>query len=245
MLNFIKKFKENSEQNKLKKQIKRAQDKIATTETRYAAFDTLKKIGTTAAILGLIGRFAFNYDKSIVDKEEKEYVLNILIDFNARAIEPLKQFIQNNYTIGWPAQTLSKLIPEKELLDYLILQISTEEYLFDEKENDKRLELLNLVANYKNELLIEKAIKLLSDEDDRVKLKVIEILETQKDEKAREPLLNMLTDNNMPIRLKTRIFEAFTKTDWTVSGFRKKVEEILPQGYYINKEGQIRLRTSN
>lgn len=242
LFDFLKNFREGSKERKLLKAIKRVSDKNQNSENRNAAIDYLTQKGSDEAIAGLIGRFNFNFDKTIVDKEEKERVSDILLEFGEKSVPQLKEYIQKSYSIAWPIKILAKLINHDELVDFLIGMLSTEELLFDEKELEKRIDLLGHIAEFKSDKITEKVITLLSNDDDRVVLKAIEIIEKQDDQKAREPLLNILTNENIPNRIKARIIDAFVKLSWDVRGFRNKVEALLPKGHYLNREGQIRIR---
>ena len=238
--NLIKKIKRNRKDKSLKSAAKRIANKNTTAELRYGAADKLKALGTPEAIYGLLGRYNFSSDKNIENNEEKENVKQIVLSFGNKSVDPLKRYIKNFATVAWPIKILQEIVSEGELISFLLSVLETEHIMFNEREVEKRIELLNHLREFKHPEISEKVVKLLNDFDDRVRFAAIEILEIGGDETTREALLNLFNDDNESIRMKTKIIEVFSKTGWKVTGFRNKIEENLPEGYKVTREGRIK-----
>ena len=78
--------------------------------------------------------------------------------------------------------------------------------------------------------------------DDEVRFATVEALDEVGEMDAREPLLAALTnDEEDSVRVKHRILEALQKNGWEVKGFRKAVEELLPDGWFLDRAGKIKI----
>jgi hypothetical protein len=242
IFDYFKNYKENSRRSSLRKNIACLSNKHQLTENRYAAAEALGKEGTDVAIAGLLRRYDFTYENSIKDKAEKEYVANLIEGFGDRAILIVKEYIQKGTNIAWPLKILDKLISKREVLDFLLSNLSLEDATFRENILEKRLDILNYLAEFKDKEIVRKVIAFLSDEEEEVRFRAIEVLGEQGDEDAKDPIVKLLVDENESSRIKMKIFDVLLNHNWSVAGYRKTVEEILPQGYYLTRDGTIKIR---
>jgi len=242
LIDFIKGYKERNRIGSLRRNISKLSNKHQLSENRYAAAESLYNNGSNEAIAGLLKRFNFTYENSIKDKAEKEYVSKLILNFGERAIPFIKNYIKNEANISWPLQILDELIPKNEILNFLLSLLNDEDATFKESVLEKRLDLLNYLSEFKDREIVEKVISFLSDEEEEVRFKAIEVLGKQGDSSAKDHVLKLLADDSESIRIKMKIFEVLLITEWPVSGFRKKVEEILPEGYYLTREGIVKIR---
>src|SRR5436853_768952 len=67
----------------VQKTVARANNKNAQSVDRFRALEQLRDDGSDEAIAGLLRRFSFNYDKSIEDEQEKEWVHDTIIELAA------------------------------------------------------------------------------------------------------------------------------------------------------------------
>lgn len=239
---FISNYKEKRRASSLKRNISRLANKHQLSENRYAAAEWLHSDGSDEAIAGLLKRFGFTYDNSIKDKAEKEYVTKIILSFGERAVPAIKDYINRHENIAWPLRILEKLIPKEDILEFLLSILSEEDATFKDDILEKRLDLLNYLAEFKDPRIVKKTVSFLKDEDEEVRFRAIEVLGEQGDEIAKEPLIEILINDEESARVKMRILEVIMGAGWTVSGFKKKVEETLPEGYYLTREGKIKVR---
>lgn len=242
ILDSIKSFFVNDEERSVENTIKKLSSKNTTLETRQAAVDRLKEIDSDSARIGLLHRFDFTSDKGIEDHEEKEEIENIMLSFGEKSINPLKEYIKTFYTIAWPLKILSRLISKEEQVTFMLSLLHTGDIFFNEKELEKRVEILKHLKDYEDGRIVKKVREFLHDLDDRVKFAAIEILANQKSDEVREDLLKILIDNEQSVRIKTKIMDAFAKLGWRVHGYRKKVEEVLGSEYKLTSEGIIKYR---
>jgi HEAT repeat protein len=78
-----------------------------------------------------------------------------------------------------------------------------------------------------------------------VRLQALDVLTRKADEAAREPMLELLTDEESPLRLRASVADALQRLGWSVKGFRKRVEDNLPEGLGVDRSGKIKGRWVN
>ncbi|HNF99133.1 MAG TPA: hypothetical protein PK493_17675, partial [Pseudomonadota bacterium] len=66
--------------------IQRASDKHAQSPDRFRALELLRDDGSADAIIGLLRRFSFVYDKTIEDEQEKEWVYHELVAMGPKVL---------------------------------------------------------------------------------------------------------------------------------------------------------------
>src|SRR3989338_11394294 len=99
---FFKKLLENRKKRKLLSAIEKIANKNTTQDSRQAAIEYLSKQSGFEAIYGLLQRYNYTIDKSIVDNEEKEKVEEYVLAFANEAIQTVQEYIIKNETIAWP-----------------------------------------------------------------------------------------------------------------------------------------------
>ncbi len=241
-MSFFKKFIENRKKRKLESAIEKIANKNTTQDSRQAAIEYLSKQSGFEVIYGLLQRYNYTIDKSIVDNDEKEKVLEYVLAFEKEAIRPVQDYIIKNETIAWPLRILRKLVSEGEYIQFLVDNLKTEETLFDHKAEEKKVDILHHFEEFKNDSVFQKVRLLLNDHDERIRLAALSVLEKQENESIREELLEILIKPEESKRITAKIIDIFKHTNWGVLGYRKSVEEMLPDGFYVTKEGLIRER---
>ena len=241
-MSFFTKFIEKRKKRKLASSIEKIANKNTTQDSRQGAIEYLSKQTGFDAIYGLLQRFNYTLDKSIVDTDEKEKVEEYVLAFGNEAVHPVQKYIIKNETIAWPLRILRKLIREGEYIQFLVDNLKTEETIFDHKAEEKKIDIIHHLEEFKNNSVFEKVCALIGDHDERIRLAALSVLEKQDNEAIREELLTILIKPEESRRITSKIIDIFKHTNWDIKGFRKSVEEILPDGFYVTKEGYIRER---
>ena len=244
-MSFFTKLIEKQKKRKLASSIEKIGSKNTTLESRQGAIEYLAKQSGFEAIYGLLQRFNYTIDKSIVDNDEKEKVVEYVLAYGVEAVPPLQKYIVKSETIGLPLRILRKLISEEDYIRFLVDTLKTEESIFDHKAEEKKIDILHYLEEFKNPLVFDKARMLLNDYDERIRLAALSVLEKQDNEVIRDDLLKILIKPEESRRITSKIIDIFKHTHWDVKGYRKLVEEMLPDGFYITKEGFIRERGNN
>ena len=88
------------------KALKRAMDKTvnkhAQSADRWAAMEKLRNDGSEEALFALCRRLSFNYDKTIEDEQEKQWVYETLTSKGPDAVAPLLRYMKQADSIAYP-----------------------------------------------------------------------------------------------------------------------------------------------
>jgi len=249
--------------NPVDKWVKRLTQKWGPSENRMAAMDKLVEIGSPEAIGALLQRFTIQCENGVVDETEKGHVGDAVLGFGEQAIEPIRQALREIDQISWPLALLRQILSGDEarfivelvaLLDDLDVEymrnpekkLAVMTFLAGlddlEREDGEPPDLMRSARPPVDERIAAASVKFLEDEDEEVRYLAVTVLARQGDEVARVPLIELLIDEETSRRFRMRIAEAFSRTEWTVKGFRKQAEEALPQGFKLDRQGRVRDR---
>jgi HEAT repeat protein len=223
---------------RIQRNTKKLLERYAQHEVRMEAADKLQEIATPEAIYALARRFSATSENLGIDQEEKKRVQDVLVGFGEKAVEPLKRYIKNHDQVTWAIDALKRLVPEEELIPFLleILRAGDPVYIRGEKAN----QILRGLEHVEHADVVPGVIPCLQSPDDTVRFVAVECLAAYGDERSREPLLEALVNpDEDSARVKTRISEALEKLDWDVKGFRKKVEAVLPPPFRVSSKGRV------
>lgn len=249
LLSFVKNFSFNMKRSTL-------MNKHSPSENRYAAFDYFRKkidkalnVKDTVAVEELIGillgRLSFQISNSIKDSEEKDAIKDLLKNYAENSVEPVKKYIINNDSIAHAIELLGDLKGKDYKLDFLEKILTTEDSLFNDRLVEKRIEIMKQFAGETRPGILQKAKYFLNDSDDRLVIASIRLIRDyvfeEDDEDVRTAIIEKLVDPETSMRLRIELLHVIIKQDWKVSGFKKKLEEMLPNGYFINAQGFLRV----
>ncbi|MBM3381819.1 MAG: hypothetical protein FJY29_05200 [Betaproteobacteria bacterium] len=198
-------------------------NQVTTKEQRWEAIEALADSGDfRQAAPQLMKRFELVVDHGIVDKREKDRVVEILVE-NADLSRPLVcEAVRKQKRIAWPIKIAEKLLPHEGYLELLLESLNTEHVLFDESLHERNIELLLALRELSNPRIIEKVRVLLRSRDEPVRVAALECLEAQAREhdEARQCLKELLAepltdDNSRFIGLVKAIVE---RHNWSSAG---------------------------
>ncbi len=233
--------KEEREERGIRKLQKKAMEKFGPPENRQGAIEELGKMRSARAIDALLMRYTIRVDPGITDDEEKQRVLALLHEAGAAvAAGPVKSFILSRDEISWPLKALSDLLPEEEVLRFLIeaLRKTGGEY---SRVPEKKVLLLHAAASHFSPDLVPVLLPFLDDMEDEVQIAAAQALAAQKDERAREPLLQRFlgAHEGSNARVRESLAGLLADSGFDVKGYTPKVEAALPQAYKLDSKGRV------
>jgi HEAT repeat protein len=212
------------------KQIERARKKVREPHgdpaTRMNGAHRLAEMGTPEALLALLDRFTINVSPSSQDEQEKEEVLSWIIQMGEKAVPPLVQFLKRERQVYWAVRALRETVMEEEFAD-------------PPASSDPTAQLIRLLG-VRSSQLVETATLFLGGEADDVRLAALDYLFDESDDRSRELALECYLDSEDRPRVRNHILERFAEEGWSVKGFRPKVEDTLPEGYTLTRDGKVR-----
>lgn len=241
-------FSKSSKEGRfLKKQISQVQDKRAMSPDRMQALQELRE-AISEATLGLFRRFDFQYDKSIEDEQEKEWVHQTLVDLGPGIVPDLRIYLQQTSSFSWPLKILGEVAKGKALQETIqaLCEQNNNSYV---RDPSKKIQLLSFLGEHKDSVLASLILPYLEDMDEGVRFTAVEALLHQADvEVALAPLVKLLkSDEEQSRRIKLRILQGLAQLGWMLSkeqiaGTEKLVADLAP-GSRIDAQGKIHLKS--
>lgn len=210
--------------------------------TRYEAARELAKIGNAEAIYCLLQRFTVVIGGPTSDEDEKSNIRKSVVMAGEKSIEPIMKFLRNKETAGQALDILKEITTEEQFLD-LLLELTDSFDPYFSKYPDKKTQTFMEICRFSDPRIIEKLEPFLEDDDDNIRILAVKALAAQNDEeKTRELLIQAILNSDERPRVRIAACEALLERGWTVKGYRKQVDNVLPEQFYLNKKGLLQSR---
>ena len=209
--------------------------------TRVGALERLAEWGTPEAASTLLRRFTVQVPQGSMDLEEKQYTVRLIVQIGRPAVEPIIQYLQTEPEVTWPVRALRELLPPQEFDDAIknVLDRLASGY---HRWPEAKSVLIEHLSDDIFPQVRDTILKCLEDENDDVLIDAGEYLARHADEEIRERLIETLLASEHRPRVRGRIFELFLEHDWPVKGYRKRVEEVIAEPFYLTAKGTVRRR---
>jgi HEAT repeat protein len=225
---------------KVRRLQKKAMQKFGPAENRQGAIEELGGMKTEAAIDALLSRYTFRVDPGITDDDEKARVLALVTQAGDVALAPVKRFISSRDEISWPLRALEGLLPEAEVVKFLV-EVATKiggEY---SRVPEKKVLLLHALSAHRSPDIAPAVLPLLDDMDDEVQIAAAEVIVKQQHPAGREPLIQhfLKAHEASNARVREALSGLLADSGWDVKGYTPKVEAALPQSYKLDSRGRV------
>jgi hypothetical protein len=211
--------------------------------TRVAAMERLASWKTREAAAALLRRFTVQTPQASMDLEEKQYAVKLLAEMGRVAVAPILDFIRVEPDVTFPVQALKQICPSEEFHSALtnILKELSAGYT---RWPEAKAVLIGFLSDEAYAQVLEIVLHFLDDEDDDVCIAAIDYLARNGDEGMREKLLQLFLEAEARPRVRGRILDHFCEREWTVKGYRKKIEEVIASPFYLTAKGAVKRRTA-
>src|SRR5947209_476879 len=225
---------------KVRRLQKKASAKFGPAENRQGAIEELGALKTEAAVEALLMRYTFRVDPGITDDEEKARVLALIMQAGDVALGPLKRFISSRDEISWPLRALDGLLPEADVLKFLV-EVARKVGGEYSRVPEKKVLLLHALSAHKSPGIPSAVLPFLDDMDDGVQIAAAEVIARQQDPVGREPLIQhfLKAHEGNNARVREALAGLLADSGWDVKGYTPKVEAALPAGYKLDSRGKI------
>ena len=232
-------FLSRSPEKQIARARKKAREPHGDASVRCGACQKLAEMGSVEAIRALLDRFTINVSPSVQDEQEKEQVLAWVVQSGRTALPAIEEFVKTERTIYWPLRALREIVPEAEFSDRLdeILEFFS---THPPASPEPVVQLIRALHGLSSEHLWSTVVQFLEDPDDDVVIAATDFLFEGNQEDGRKPVLECYLAGEDRPRIRSHILHRLAEKDWTVKGFRPAVEECLPEGYILTRDGRIR-----
>jgi hypothetical protein len=211
--------------------------------TRVAAMERLASWKTPESAAALLRRFTVQTLQASMDLEEKQYTVKLLVEMGKIAIAPILNFIKVEPDVTFPVQALKKICSSEEFHAALLNILNGFASGYTRWPEAKAV-LVGSLSDDVFSQVVETVLSFLDDEDDDVCIAAIDYLARNGDEAMREKLLQLFLDAEARPRVRGRILDHFCEREWTVKGYRKKMEEAMTLPFYLTSKGIVKRRTA-
>jgi hypothetical protein len=211
--------------------------------TRIAAMERLASWQTPESAAALLRRFTVQTPQASMDLEEKQYTVKLLAEMGKVAVDPILNFLRIEPDVTFPVQALKKICSSEEFHSALMAILKELSAGYSRWPEAKSV-LLGFLSDEAFAQVLETVLYFLDDDDDDVCIAAIDYLARNGDEVMREKLLQLFLDADARPRVRGRILDHFCEREWTVKGYRKKMEEVISLPFYLTAKGTIKRRTA-
>ena len=228
-------------ERQIKRALKQATQSHGDPATRVAAMERLAGWKTPPAAAALLRRFTILVPQETMDLKEKQYTVRLLAGMGRAAVDPILNYLRTEGEVTWAVRALREILPRAE---YVAALRDLLEHLGSAYTRWPEAKVV-LIEHLPDEALAEvrqTLLRFLDDEDDDVCIAAADCLARSGDEEIRERLIETLLNAEFRPRVRGRILELFCDREWAVKGFRKKVEEVLQEPFYLTAKGTVKRR---
>lgn len=236
--------KEARSRSKLQKTIQRASDKHAQSGDRWKSLENLRDDGSPEAIAGLLRRFSFNYDKTIEDEQEKEWVYQALCELGAKVVPELRNYMRESETLSWSLKILEHVSSGDSFRETVRMLCEWNDNTYV-RDPSKKIQLVHFMGEHRDAALIPFIVPYLEDVDEGVRFKAVEALFGQGQRDAAVGPLSKALGNpsEESRRIKMAILEGLSAAAWPLGEHAAVVEAALDDLSVDGKlDGQRRLK---
>lgn len=192
------------------------------------------------ALIILLQRFEHMNPSTTIDRDEKDYVVELLAGIGSFAVEGTKDYVRKTVeAIFWPMRFLQKALSEEEFTDFLaeVLAATSEDYTRDPK---KKLNLVQLAGEHHNAAVKKEVIRFVNDHDESVRFHAIDVALRLDIDGTREALAaRWANPSEESGRIWTQIATAFIERQWSVGEHAAALSSRLPFGASISPNGVV------
>lgn len=209
---------------------------------RQKAIQQVAQLRSPEAVSVLMARFTLTVEPQTTDADEKEQTFQLICDLGTDAVGPVTEFLRKSeHASSWALRALSALLPEPEVIAIATGELSRLGSAYT-RDPEKKVVLLNFLTGKTNESIAPAVLPFLDDHSDDVKIAALAVLAPLKHEPAREPMLQLLVHDETARRVKTNVLAALHESQFGVQGYREKVEALLQDPYFVDKNGVLKKR---
>jgi hypothetical protein len=244
-MNLLKKLFSGTEgpsEGQVRRAIKQVTQMHGEASTRVAALERLALWRTEEAAAALLHRFTIQVPQASMDLEEKQYTVQLLAQMGKTAVGPIMNFIRTEPDVTHPLSALHVILPSEGYRAALkgLLESFSKSYT---RWPEAKTVLLEHLENDAFPMMQETVLGFLEDEDDDVCIAAIDYLARNGDEEIREKLIELFLSADSRPRVRGRILDALCEHEWPVKGYRKKMEEIIAEPFYLTAKGTVKRRS--
>jgi len=234
-------FGKKSDASAVRKHADRVANKRAQAYDRWESIQALSQMRTKEAVGALLPRFTFYVEPSITDQEEKDAAFAGVVEAGAEGLEPVLAFLKRADSISWPLKMLDKIAQPDVVVGHLLdilLKMDTE-YA---RDPESKIQILSTLAERRDPRVPEAVVRFLTDANETARFAAVGALIGQEAVVAHKAALVDALCAEDSVRVRNRIFEAFSVVNESVKPDEARVKPRLTANYILDSGGVPRKR---
>ena len=219
-----------SKEKALQKTIDKATNKLSQQVDRWAALERLKEDGTEEALFGLCKRFGITSMKGVEDEQEKNWVVDTLVGFGARALAPVIRYMKKADQLAFPLKVLERVADRARVLE------GADELFASEPPGyvrmpERRIDLIRWLAEWKpitDQELVSRLAPYVQDFDENSRFAAIDGMAGRDPALIGPPLITaLIRPEEESGRIRRTIVEVLAKGKVPLGDQAGAVEKVL------------------
>jgi HEAT repeat protein len=204
-----------SKERALQRTIEKATNKLAQQQDRWAALERLREDSSEDALYGLCKRWSVTSLKGVEDEQEKNWVVDVLVEKGGMTLAPLVRYMKSSEQLGFALRVLGRIADRDKQL------VVIDELLAGEPPGyvrmpDRRIDLIKWFGEHKDmtgDDVIPRLVPYLKDFDENSRFFAIEGLAHHDPARIADPLIDALVrPDEESGRIRRTIVEALERT---------------------------------
>jgi len=239
-MGFLGLFGGGKKKTKVDKLVKKVTNAYVQPQERQRFMYTLAEMGTEESLLGLLQRFTFHTEGSIVDEEEKALAYQLLVNAGPSAIQPIKTYVTSRDSVYWPLKAMRELAGMDAAVDLLLMVLDRVQDS-EARVNDHKIQLVSNLRDFPHPRVEARLRDLCTDGDEEVRLMAMDGLMSYGEREALESVMSRLLDPEETARVRTVIYEQLVDHGWSLNPWRAQLEEadVIPPHYRLGPGGAL------
>lgn len=207
-------FSKEKSQKSLERTIARANNKLAQHLDRLRAMEELREDGREDALYGLCKRFAITSTRGVEDEQEKNWVVDTLIEKGEAALAPLRRYMATANQLSFAVRVLERIATKPKVLEVMDELFAMEAPGYT-RDPERRIDLIRALGEWSEPTdaeLLQRLAPYLADFDENVRFATIDALASRSAATIGEPLITALVRvEEESGRIKRRIAEVLAE----------------------------------
>jgi len=208
---------------------------------RYQAMETLLEWKTPESIDAVLIRYSVSAEKETSDEDEKAWLGDKLAALEADLVAPaIERHLRIYPSVGWPLRVLNRVIDPALAADRVAAVLEGLDIHFD-RQPERKVELIHgLMDHAAREGIGQRVAPFLDDTDDTVCIAAGELLARTGDPAYHDALVTAFIESVERPRVQSELIKHMAEQGLSVKGRKAEVEPVLPEGYYLTREGIVK-----
>lgn len=233
-----------SKERSLQKTIEKATNKLSQQPDRWAALEKLREDSSDDALYGLCKRFSVTSMKGVEDEQEKNWVVDVLVEKGGASWAPLTRYMKTADQLSFPLRVVERIGDHDKIIK-LVDEIFASEPPGYARFPDRRIDVIKWFCEWKGateDEVLERITPYLTDFDENVRFTAIDGVSTRDPKKIVGPLIDaLMRPEEESGRIRRTIIEVLERTKAPLGARAKEVATMLggPLGDDYKLDGEL------